>query len=164
MEAYVISVIAASLIATVIGILTPRGERGGIAAHVKLLTSLFMICVLVSPLKGVIQRIEELSSGDWRDLFGEVAVEEDYRAQMEHTMQEASTEYFTQMLTQALESQFDMQSGTVRCCVEWSPDSENLHPTRVTVILSGASIWKNPHAIESFVTELLDCTCVTAIE
>lgn len=164
MEAYVITLISASFAATLIGILSPRGEGGGIFAHVKLLTSLFLICVLISPLKSVIQGISDFATGDWESLWGESDAENDYRDQMNDAMQEASVEYFTQMLTKTLESQFDMESGTVRCFVEWEMREQELRPVQVRVILSGGSIWKDPHAIEAFVSELLGCSCVTAIE
>ncbi len=68
------------------------------------------------------------------------------------------------MLTVTIEKQFGIEAGEVRCLVAWEQEGETLTPTRVTVVLSGKAIWKDPHAIEAFVTELLGCDCTTAIE
>ena len=50
------------------------------------------------------------------------------------------------------------------CAVLWEEEDGIAAPARVTVILSGGSIWKDPNAIEATVSALLGCECVTAIE
>ena len=45
MKTYLLSLLTASLIAAMVGILAPEGERGGLAKHLRLLTSLFLVCV-----------------------------------------------------------------------------------------------------------------------
>ena len=90
--------------------------------------------------------------------------EEDYRTELESSMNSASASYFGEMLTQTLEAQFSIQTGDVRCAVKWENNGENLAPTRVTVYLSGKAIWQDPRAIEAFVGELLGCECITVIE
>ncbi|MBQ9797043.1 MAG: hypothetical protein IJW50_04910 [Clostridia bacterium] len=163
MEAYIISLIATSLIASLVGILTPKGD-GGIAKHLRLLTALFLICVLISPVKEVIRRIAEFADGNWEYIWKNESMEESYREELNESLQGASKDYFLQMLLQTLEQEFALESGTVRCRVEWNEGESDLRPTHVTVVLSGTSIWKDPHAIEAYVTELLDCACAVAIE
>lgn len=163
MKTYFISLVVAALIVAMIGILSPEGERGGIAKHLKLLTSLFLICVLISPLKSVAQDLFDLANGnlDWLETDDP---EEDYRQQMNDALDASSKSYFTQMLTQTLQTQFSIESGELCCQIQWSDENDELKPTKVTVILSGKAIWVNPEKIESYVTELLGCECVTAIE
>lgn len=163
-KTYLLSVIGASLFAALIGILTPKGEGDGIGKHMRLLTSFFLICVLISPLKNVTQALSGWISGDVVFPWEEENLESDYREQMDAAIESASKEYFTNTLTETLRAQFSMESGSVRCQVKWESAGAELRPSRVTVILSGASIWKNPEHIENFVSDLLGCECVTAIE
>ena len=164
MKAYFLSLIAAAMIAALVGILTPGGEKGGIAKHVKLLTSLFLVCVLISPLKETLVGLRAWLDGGLELPNLENPEEDSYKQQMDEALQGASTAYFTQMLTQMLEQRFSIATGEVRCSVQWQSENGSLSPVRVTVILSGKAIWRDPEAIERFVEELLGCECVSAIE
>ncbi len=164
MKDYLLTLIAAALVAALVGILSPDGERGGIAKHLKLLTSLFLICVLISPLHSVLTGLKDLANGNLSLPNFDVGTEDDYRQQMDAALDGATESYVSDMLTQTLESQFSITTGDVSCRVEWAREGETLKPTRVTVILSGKAIWKDPKPIEDFVSELLGCECRTAIE
>lgn len=164
MKTYLLTLIAASLIVALIGILSPDGEKGGIAKHMKLVTSLFLVCVLIAPLQTVIEGLQSLIDGSFEIIGTENDYEEDYRAEMESTLDHASTSYFTEMLTQTIAEQFSISPSDLRCEVAWQTDGDGLTPSGVTVILSGKAIWQDPKAIANFVTELIGCECVTAIE
>ena len=146
MGTYLITLITASLVAAVVGILTPDGERGGIAKHMQLLISLALLCMMIAPVKDAIAALTELAGGEWvAPELGETQ-EEDYREKMEEAMQNASGSYLAELLTDALAT-----DGAVQ-------------PSRVTVILSGRAIWVDPAPIERYVSDLLGCECVSAIE
>lgn len=154
--------LAASLVATLLSLLSPDGERGGVAKHTRLLTSLFLVCVMIAPLKGAISALQNWQSGDLTLPWLENVEENDYQEDMQEALDTASRDYFTKMLTQTLEQKFLMDVGDVRCAVHWSDGGSS--PEKVTVILSGSAIWKNPKEIQSFVTSLLSCECAVAIE
>lgn len=158
MKAYLLSVLAAALAISLIGILAPNGSQSSL----KLISSLFFLCVIAAPLPKLLEdlprRMEDLITSPGGD-----SAEDDYRQQADQALENASKTYLAQMLTQFLEQKFSIASGEVRCQIRWK-EGENPTPERVTVILSGSAIWKNPDAIESAVTELLGCECVTAIE
>ena len=164
MKNYLLTLIAASLVAVLIGILSPDGERGGIAKHMKLLTSLFLVCVLINPLQSGIVGLQKLMQGELSLPELDDTTQEDHLQQMEDVLNGASVNYFCDMLTETLEQNFSIENGSVRCRVEWEQTGETLTPTRVTVVLSDKAIWKDPREIEAFVSELLGCECVTAIE
>ena len=164
MKDYLLTLIAAALIAALVGILSPDGERGGIAKHLKLLTALFLICVLISPLCGILTDLKSLMDGTLSIPNLTPDTEDDYRQQMDAALDAATESYFTDMLTQTLESQFSIAKGDIDCRVDWTRDGDQITPRRVTVILSGKAIWKDPKPIEEFVSELLGCECQTAIE
>ena len=164
MKNYFLTLIAASLVAVLVGILSPDGERVGIAKHMKLLTSLFLVCVLINPLQSGIVGLQKLMNGELSLPELDGSGQEDHLQQMEDVLNGASVNYFCDMLTETIEGQFSIEKGSVRCLVEWEQTGETLTPGRVTVILSGKAIWKDPREIEAFVSELLGCECVTAIE
>lgn len=165
MKTYLITLVSASLFATLVGILSPSGDKGGISKHMKLLTSLFLVCVLISPLQDAIKGLHTILDGSAELPWLEESQDENlYEQEMNEALEGASTSYFTQMLTQMLETQFAIATGDVRCQVQWKTENETLTPVRVTVILSGRAIWKDPQKIENFVSELLGCECVSAIE
>jgi len=160
---YLISVIAAALMAALVGILAPEGSGKGLSGHVRLLGALFLLCVLLAPLRGAAD-----SLADW--MRGEVTLdlpsgdsEEDYGNELESAIRAASWEYAADLLSERLETEFSLPTGEVRCLLHRSdPNAE--HPERVSVILSGSSIWKDPARIEAYVEALLGCECAVAIE
>ncbi|MBE6553283.1 MAG: hypothetical protein E7666_02960 [Ruminococcaceae bacterium] len=164
MKDYLITLIAVAMAITVFEILSPAGIRGALTRHMRWLTGLLLICVLIAPLRNVIDSLQDLVSGDISLPELEFPNEDGYRDQMESALGEASTEYFTQSLTRMLEERFAIETGEVRCHVEWQKDGELLAPSRITVILSGRAIWKDTGAIEAFVESLLGCECISAID
>ena len=154
--------LAASLVATLVSLLSPDGERGGVAKHTRLLTSLFLVCVMIAPLRGAISALQNWQNGEITLPWQEDVEENDYQEDMQEALDTASRDYFTKMLTQTLEQKFLMDVGDVRCAVHWSDGGSA--PEKVTVILSGSAIWKDPKEIQSFVTSLLSCECAVAIE
>ena len=154
--------LAASLVATLVSLLSPDGERGGVAKHTRLLTSLFLVCVMIAPLRGAISALQNWQNGEITLQWQEDVEENDYQEDMQEALDTASRDYFTKMLTQTLEQKFLMDVGDVRCAVQWSDGGSS--PEKVTVILSGSAIWKDPKEIQSFVTSLLSCECAVAIE
>ena len=165
MKSYFLSIAATALIASIVSILSPAGEGGGISRHLKLFTSLLLVCVLISPIGGWIGGIQDWFNGElafpWEDT--EKNIENN---NLQDRLDEMSTEYFTALLTETLEREFSIETGDLRCVVIWQSenDPDHLRPERVTLLLSGRAIWKNTEAMEDFVTSLLGCACTSAIE
>lgn len=159
MKGYLLSLLAASLCVALVGILAPSSSQ----KYIRFIASLFLICVLVAPLPRVLSAINE--SGELPDLIGgNVQPPSDYEERMEEALEQASGAYFAETLTQLIEERFSIPDGSVRCTVKWNSDGDKFAPERVTVILSGSAIWKNPSEIEAFVSSLLGCECISAIE
>ncbi len=163
MKEYLMGLILAGLSAALVGILTPEGERGGIGKHMRLLTSLFLICVLIVPLKGAAEGIKAFLSGEWSLSEGNSDTP-DYADRVNEALDAASEVYFVQMLAQTLSEEFSISADDLRLTVAWERDGEALRPREVRVILSGRAIWQDPRKIKEFTENLLGCTCITAIE
>ena len=164
MKEYVISLLSAALVAALIGVLAPTGEGGGLSRHLRLLTSLFLITVIILPLGDAMGTIEGFLDGSVTlpEIGG--STEEDYRKELDEALASSSKAYFATLLIEKLEEEFTIPEGEVRCAIRWSEDAGEARPERISVILSGSAIWKDPASIEAFVRDLVGCECVTAIE
>ncbi|MBR3894086.1 MAG: hypothetical protein IKJ35_02950 [Clostridia bacterium] len=164
MKTYLLTLITTAFAVTLAGMLSPRGEGGGIAKHLKLLGALLLVCVLISPLSGIIEGLRAFANGEIDLSWTEDKDSEDYREDLQGTLDGASRQYVCEMLTQTLEQRFSVSRGEIRCAIQWSEKENTPRPSHVSVILSGQAIWKSPKEIETFVTELLGCGCSVAIE
>ena len=162
-KVYMLSIFATALLITVVDILAPSGTNGGLSKHLKLMTSLVFVCILISPTVSLAERLGEFANGNWEfDIEGDI--ENHYAEELQNALDDASQDYFEGMLTKTLCEQFEIAEDDIRTHIEWSGEGENLRPQKVTVILSGKAIWKNSAKIEEYVSSLLDCDCVSAIE
>ena len=160
-KTYLLSIFATALLITVVDILAPSGS--GLSKYLKLTTSLVLVCILIAPTVSLAQRLKELTNGDWSfSIDGEI--ENSYSAELQNALDNASFAYFEGMLKQTLCEEFAIAEDDLRLRVDWSENGETVRPKKVTVILSGKAIWKDPAKIEGYVTSLLDCDCVSAIE
>ena len=162
-KAYVLSIFATALLITVVDILAPTGSNSGLSKYLKFVMSLVFVCILISPTISLANRFLEIANGDW-ELNIEGDVEDYYSSELQDALDNASKDYFEDMLTLTLCKEFDILEDDLRVRVEWTSENENLHPKKVTIILSGKAIWKNPANIEEYVSSLLGCDCVSAID
>ena len=139
MTAYLLTLFGSALAVALVDLLVP--ERG--RKTVRLISALFLLCVLSAPLPRAFRAIRDYT--------------------MKQAMESASRTYFARTLTELIVEQFALAEGSVRCEIEWEADNETV-PKKITVILSGSAIWRDPEKIESFVEDLIGCECVTAIE
>ncbi|MBQ7391359.1 MAG: stage III sporulation protein AF [Clostridia bacterium] len=162
-KTYMLSIFATALLITVVDILAPTSTGSGLSKHLKLVTSLVFICILISPTVSLAQRLDEIADGNWElDIEGEM--EDHYAEELQNALDDASRQYFEGMLKETLCQEFEIAEDNLRVHVEWQNENNDWHPKKVTVILSGKGIWKNPAKIEEYVSSLLDCDCVSAIE
>ena len=161
MKTYLLSLFGASFAAALVTLFVPDGSGGGVSKHIKLLCSLFLLAVIVAPLPSAIRelqslpdRIPESGNNDPSALPENV----------QKALDESSKAGFARSLTQLLENRFSIPAGEIRCVIRWDDSNDRATPEKITLILSGSAIWKDPDLLEEFVTELLGCACETALE
>ena len=114
-------------------------------------------------LSNIVENFVIVDDNDINLLYTE-DVEDDYSSELQNALDDASFAYFEGMLKQTLCQEFAIAEDDLRVRVEWAGTGMEMRPQKVTVILSGKAIWKDPAKIEGYVTSLLDCDCVSAIE
>ena len=161
MKDYLFSLLGASLCIALISLLSPNGSS---AKYVRLLSALFLICVLISPMHGLIDGIRDLANGELRLPEWGDTDSSDAEQELQSTLDNASKSYFLQSLTQMLEREFSISPGELRCSAVWTAVAgDQIKPSRIHVLLSGSAIWKDPKKIELFINELLGCECIVAV-
>ncbi|MBQ8432209.1 MAG: hypothetical protein IJX28_04930 [Clostridia bacterium] len=164
MSSFLYSLVLLALSLGLAELLRPGKEKTTPGNPVKILCSLLLLCALASPLTSLLSRLVQWKEQGVQSLLPDVTTSQPPAQALEQALEQTSKAYFTQLLTQTLENEFSIPTGQVRCTVEWTETDGSLRPSRVTVILSGSAVWKDPHAMEDFVSMLLNCECQSAIE
>lgn len=164
MKTYLLSLLAAALALAVIGILFPSGDGGGISKHLKFAAALVWLCILISPILSSVRNLQAWWNGLFTLSFSKEDAKGEYDDRFDELLENASTDYFCDMLIKTLETEFGITPGNIDCRVVWDTVDGNLSPKKITLLLSGKAIWKSPYELEEFVTNLVGCECVTAIQ
>lgn len=161
MKIYLLSLFGASLATALIHLLAPEGTQGGVSKYLKLLCSLFLLAVIVSPLPHALREIRSLPDRI-PDLGGTKSG--GLPESVQEALDESSKIAFARSLTQLLEHRFSIPAGEIRCVIRWEEREDDTLPEEITLLLSGSAIWQDPDELEAFVTSLVHCTCKTALE
>lgn len=163
MKQYVISVIAVGVIGSIVNLLTPSGERGGISSHVRLVTGLVLILVCVSPLVTLIRSLGEL---DVSDIVGDIEKIEgvEYESVFQESYSAAEIENVKSGVKSILLDKFEIAEDECYVSITTeSGESGKRSIKRIFINLYGRAILKNTDEIEEYLSSLFGCEIVTAV-
>lgn len=166
MTSYVLTLLAASLAAAVVELIAPKGEGGRLANHVRMIAGLFLLVTLLNPLREGLAILKAAAEGDLPQRLEakiEAATPEDHEAAFGASlaaMGQAETESW---VTETLKTRFSIPPTD--CIVEALCDAENQTLTlrELRIGLKGRSALQNPHPIEAYFAEALQCPCYVTI-
>ena len=162
MKEYLIILIGTSLSISLFSLLIPDGAT---SKYVRLLSALFLVCVIISPINGLIDGIRAFASGELPIPEWEGATDTDPDKELQTALDNASKSYFLQSLTQMLEQEFSIHAGEISCNAVWQANADGqIKPTEIHILLYGSAIWKDPKKIESYINDLLGCKCIIAVD
>ena len=166
MKQYVLSIIAAILMAAVIEKLSPAGEGGRITAHVRFLTGLFIILTLLSPLREAVELITTVSENGFQgvseDLFAP-SQEGDYREMLGQTLVTVSRSEGEAWVVKVLSERFSIPSEGCTVEVICTSDGETVAFCEVRIALEGRYALQDPHPVEAYISEALGCPCYVTV-
>jgi len=163
MKAYILSVVGASLAAALIILLTPDGKGGGILKHVKLLTSLALLCVIINPFLSFVKSLSETNFDNFKDeILKDVNESDPYESILYESLSKMSADELEKELKNRICENFGIDGGNLEVNAEYTIEENTFSFKRITVILSGGAIFKNPYDIEAYVKELtgIECKCL----
>lgn len=166
MKTYILSLLSASLIAAVAELLTPKGEGGRMASHIRMVAGLYLLVTLLTPLREGVALLRSLSDGDLSarvDALLPVGVEDDYNEVFGDALVSVSAEEIRSWMLQAMESRFGIPPEGCDPWAECAYDGETLTVTEVRISLHGAYVLRDPIPIETYFAEQLGCPCYVTV-
>lgn len=165
MRTYIYSVVCMAALGGAVLIVTPEGVRSGLKKHIRLICSLCLLCVMISPISQVLDGLKNIgemikSPDEEQSLHGV------YESMYEEMSESGYSESLGEAVKKELDVSFSIPSDDVRTTVEFSDaDGDGFRePIKITVLLSGLSILKDPRKIEQLISEKFDCECVCAAD
>ena len=162
-KTYILSVIAVSLTAAAVSIFCPNGKGGGILKHLKLLTSLALICVIISPIVSLVKSLSDSSIDKFKDnIIGSISEGGDYESIFFKSLSDTSASELEKEIKKRICEAFQIDESNIEINAEYAVENDTVSFKRITVTLSGEAIFKSPYDIEDYVRTLtgIDCKCL----
>lgn len=167
MNGYILTILAASLVAAVTELLAPQGEGGRLAASIRMVAGLFLLVALISPLKEGILWLRSAADGELsEELIHRIppVSAEDYEAVWGESLAEIGRAECEAWISSVLESVFGIPPSGQVTQVVCVGDGGSLVISEVRIVLSGEYLLKDPLAIETYIGEHLGCPCYVTVE
>ncbi len=159
---YVMSVICITAIGTLVSMLAPEGDGGGISRNIKLVYGICVVFVCIYPIKNIITTVKELDMGSIVEIPEQN--EDKYKDILDSSYTAAETENLKNGIKQILHDRFDIDSSECKVETSFSQITDGKRELRrVLITLYGSAIWKDTGEIESVLGRILSCEIVTAI-
>lgn len=157
MNEYILTALGVAFAAAAVTALAPEGKGGGLSRHIKLLTSLALLCTLISPLLSFAGKLSELSKDPPSFSVGA----DTYDDILKEKLNAAGAADAAALIKDDLCTCFGIKESNITVEVGTAPDTEVFTITKVRVFLSGAAITVSPYEVEERVKELTgsDCFC-----
>ena len=169
MREYVLSIVCFSIAAGVAMIISPEGTRGGLKKHMRLISSLCIVCILINPLAEVIDTIGAFDADEINGFFGadvEGELYEKYEEIYHNYLDGGYGENIGAAVKDSLYERFGIERENCRVLTEFRDrDGDGVRePSKITVVLSGGAKFKEPDSIKNFISGLFECDAAVAIE
>ncbi len=157
------SVMCISVIGSLISMLAPDGEGGGIGKSMQLCLGLCVVLVAVNPIKDIVYQVNNLDIGEIAGGYGES--EDKYGDYFDSAYTAAEIENLKEGIYSLLSDRYGIDRGECRLSVRLFESEETKKEIEsIYITLSGMAIFKNTEEIEEYLGELFACEIITAIE
>ena len=151
-----------SVIGSLVSMLAPEGEGGGLGRSYRLILGLCVVLVSVNPIKSIVLGIKDLDIGSIVELPDTEG--ERYEDYFKGSYSAAEVESLKNGICQMLEERFSIPRED--CLVEVSltvGEGEERVLDSIRITLYGPSIFKNTTEIEDYFVAIFGCEIVTMI-
>ena len=155
---YFVSVASASVITALVGMLFAE-DKTAFGKLLHTVCSLFLLCVIVSPLSGVISRARE--DFDWDE---DLTLPDENAAFQESAilsaLAQASGESIESYLCEYLAEAAELDVNDIKVSAQVSTEGGEVVLERVVVYLYSSARWSDPRVLEEAVSVLTDAECI----
>ena len=161
MKQYFLSIIMVSLVGSVVSMIAPEGEGGGLSRHVSLAVGVCLILVCFAPAASAVEWLREL------DIEAVLPDGDENRAEYESIFDSAYTEAEIDNLCEGIKSavcqKFGLDPLSLSISVRLADGEQGKTLERVFLTLYGSAIWADTEEIERYLGSLLGCEIITMI-
>ena len=163
MKNYLIMIIITSICVGIYNIISPQFH--GIEKYSKMIGMLVVVCVMVSPLKMLLNSFDKNGFENIQNsiLYSEQTNKEEYDEIFNDYLNRFSIDEIKQEIKEILYENYEIPAQECEISV-FTKFDEKLQLSSIQILLSGKSIFKNPYVIEEHFKELLGCTCQVLIK
>ena len=163
MKNYLIMIIITSICVGIYNIISPQFH--GIEKYSKMIGMLVVVCVMVSPLKMLLNSFDKNGFENIQNsiLGSEQTNKEEYDEIFNDYLNRFSIDEIKQEIKEILYENYEIPAQECEISV-FTKFDEKLQLSSIQILLSGKSIFKNPYVIEEHFKELLGCTCQVLIK
>ncbi len=156
------SVLAVSIIGSLVSMLSPEGEGGGMIKNVKLVLGICVALVCIYPIKELVNDISALDIGSIVELPEQES--DKYGDIFESSYSSAEAENLKSGIKQLLSDKFGIDSLECSVSVRLSDkNGERRELESISVTLYGSAIFKNTDEIERCLESIFNCEIITVI-
>ena len=161
-KGYILSVMCISIIGSLIAMLSPEGEGGGIGKNTRLIFGLCVVLVCINPIKDIVLQIKDL---DFDSNIGLPDGEDDrYEEIFDSSYSSAEIENLKGGIKQMLSDRFNIDGTECAVSVKVIPAGEGKSRLEhIFITLYGSAIFKNTDEIEDYFGKIFSCEIITAI-
>ena len=163
MKTYIILVVIVSVIGSIVSIISPDGEAGGLKTHVRLAVGIAIIPICVYPLFAF---VNEMKNFDYHEIMGEVNQEsyENLDNIFEESYALAEEGNLKDGIARILNERFEVERSECFVSVKIvKNEGGERRLEQIFINLYGSAIWKNTVEIESYFESIFGCEVVTAV-
>lgn len=158
MKGYILSIIGVCVVGTVISIIVPNSEGGGISKQMRVIIAVCVICVSINPINEIISYINEINIDELIEYDDEI--ESDYEEIFREYYSSAELQNLKVGIKQLLFDKFGVDGAE---CTVTLKVSEKGKLERIFITLYGSAVFKNTGEMEEYFAEAFGCEIVTAI-
>ena len=164
MKNYLLTIILVSICISIADIISHLEK--GINKYTKTIGVLIILCVIISPISKVIQNIDESFFDKLRD---DLSINDDdtqnkYEDILISYLNNFSISEINAQIKNILNQEFTIPNEECEIIIISEQNGEKLSISKIQILLTGKSVFKNPYIIENYFSNLLKCDCVVLIK
>ena len=167
MNGYIYSIVCIAAAGGIVSIISPSS---GIKKHLKLVCALCLLCVMIAPISNFISGMRDFFESDSSEFFGTSDIESELRDKYESIYDKYLEGGYGDSVGEAVKAILYEEKGVAkencRVSVQFADNDGDgaREPSKITVILSGKDVFRDPEDIKELVSEIFECECVCAID
>ncbi len=165
MSGYVYSIVCIAAAGGIVCIISPDSA---IKKHLKLVCALCLLCVMIAPISNFINNIRDFFDTDGSQIFGETdeGVRDTYESIYDRYLEGGYSDNIGETVKDILYEKTGISKENCRVNVQFSDKNGDgvREPSKITVILSGSDIFRDPEQINALIAGIFGCECECAID